>query len=103
MIENQEQLLFSRERLDELKKWEERAVNDLNLDPRLKQSKLAGIRSMMAQIERDIRAFHLSRLQNTLDELEEKAQKTSVEQLPALLSQTIHAIRELTNTMQPVA
>ncbi len=102
MIETQEQLLFLQDRLEKLKSWEKRAVDDLALDPRLKESKLAGIRSMMAQIEQQIRAYNMSRLQNTLAELEEKAQQTSIEQMPALLSQTIRAIRELCKTMQPI-
>jgi hypothetical protein len=102
MIENQEQLLFSQDRLEKLKSWEKRAVDDLTLDPRLKESKLAGIRGIMAEIEREIRVYNMSRLQNTLEELEERAQKISVEQLPVLLSQTIRAMRELTNTLQPV-
>ncbi len=102
MIENQEQLLFSQDRLEKLKSWEKRTVDHLALEPRLKESKLAGIRSMMAQIEQQIRVYNMSRLQNTLDQLEEKAQQTSIEQMPALLSQTIRAIRELTKTIQPI-
>jgi hypothetical protein len=102
MIENQEQLLFSQDRLEKLKSWEKRAVDDLTLDPRLKESKLAGIRGLMAEIEREIYVYNMSRLQNTLDELEQKAQKISIEQVPALLSQTIRAMRELTNAIQPV-
>lgn len=102
MIENQEGLVVSQEQLAMLRAWEERIGNDLKLDPRLKESKLAGIRGTRAEIEREIYVYNMSRLQNTLDELEQKAQKISVEQLPVLLSQTIGAIRELTKTLQPI-
>lgn len=102
MIENQEGLVVSQEQLAMLRAWEERIGNDLKLDPRLKESKLAGICGTRAEIEREIYVYNMSCLQNTLDELEQKAQKISVEQLPALLSQTIRAMRELTNAMQPV-
>ncbi len=102
MIENQEGLVVSQEQLAMLRAWEERIGNDLKLDSRLKESKLAGIRGLMAEIEREIHVYNMSRLQNTLDELEQKAQKISVEQLPMLLSQTIGAIRELTKTLQPI-
>jgi len=102
MIENQEGLVVSQEQLAMLRSWEDRIGNDLKLDPRLKESKLAGIRGTRAEIEREIRVYNMTRLQNTLEELEERAQKISVEQLPALLSQTIRAIRELTNALQPV-
>jgi len=103
MIENQEQFLLSSEQLEKLKSSEERVVNDLILDPRLRESKLAGIRSMITQIEREIRAYNMSRVQNAIDHLEAQAQTARPEQLPALLSQTISVMRDLANAMQPVA
>jgi hypothetical protein len=54
MIENQEGLVVSQEQLAMLRAWEERIGNDLKLDHRLKESKLAGIRGLMAEIEREI-------------------------------------------------
>jgi hypothetical protein len=81
---------------------EERVVNHPDRDPRLKKSELAGIRGMIAQIEREIRVYNLSRLQNSLNELEEQAHHLSVEQLPELLSQKIRAMREVANALQPV-
>ncbi|MCI0693465.1 hypothetical protein L0337_15845 [candidate division KSB1 bacterium] len=44
----------------------------------------------------------MSRLQSTINELEEQAQKLKAEELPALLSQKIRAIREAAEAMQPV-
>lgn len=102
MIENREGLILSQGQLAKLRDWEEKVVNDLNQHPRLKKSELAGIRSMIAQIEREIRVYNLSRLQRSIDELEEQAQKLKAEQLPALLSQKINDIRELTEAIQPV-
>ena len=102
MIENEVQLINSQERLDELREWEEETINKPNLDSRLKKSELAGIRSMITQIEREIRVYHLSRVQNAINNLEEQAQRASPEQLPALLYQTISLMRDLANAMQPV-
>jgi hypothetical protein len=102
MIENEEQLVHSQQQLARLRVMEERVVNNPDRHPRLKKSELAGIRSMIAQIEREIRLYNLSRLQSSINELEEQAQKSSIEQLPELLSQKIRTMRELTDALQPV-
>jgi hypothetical protein len=102
MIENQEQLVHSQQQLVRLRAMEERVVNNPDRHPRLKKSELAGIRGMITQIEREIRIYNLSRLQNSVNELEEQAQKLNVAELPALLSQKIRIIREATAAMQPV-
>jgi hypothetical protein len=102
MIENQEQLSHSQQQLARLRLMEDRVVNHPNRDPRLKKSELAGIRSMISQIEREIRVYNLSRLQNWINDLEEQAQQLNVEELPVLLSQKIRTIREVANAMQPV-
>jgi N-methylhydantoinase B/oxoprolinase/acetone carboxylase alpha subunit len=102
MIETQEGLTVSLEQLVKLRAWEKELVNDLNQNPRLKKSELAGIRRMIAQIEREIQSYNLTRLQNTINELEEQARKLKAEELPALLSQKLRAIREAANAMQPV-
>lgn len=99
MIENQTQLLFSQEQLEKVRSWEEEVTNDFNLDSRLKESRLAGIRSMIGQIELEIRAYNLVQVKNAIRELEEQAQKTDVEQLPDLLHRTIRVMRDLTNVM----
>lgn len=103
MIANEEQRINSQARLAELRMWEDDTINKPNLDPRLKKSELAGIRSMITQIEREIRAYNLSRVQNAIDHLEAQAQTARPEQLPVLLSQTISVMRDLANAMQPVA
>jgi len=102
MIETQEGLILSQEQLAKLRDWEEKIANDLNQHPRLKKSELAGIRSMMAEIEREIRVYNFSRLQSSIHELEEQVQKLDAEQLPLALSQKIHFIRETADAMQPV-
>jgi len=102
MIENQEQLVHSQQQLVRLRGMEERVIGNFNRHPRLKKSELAGIRSMITQIEREIRIYNLSRLQSSVNELEEQAQNLSVAELPALLSQKIRVIREATAAMQPV-
>jgi hypothetical protein len=102
MIENQEQLVHSHKQLAKLRAMEERVINNPDRHPRLKKSELAGIRSTIAQIEREIRVYNLSRLQNTIVELEKQVQQTNAEQLPALISRTIPVMRELANALQPV-
>jgi len=102
MIENQEGLVVSQEQLAKLRAWEKEIVNELNLHPRLKKSELAGIRRMIAQIEREIRVYNLARLQDSIDELEGQAQKLTMEELPVSLSQNIRTIRELTAALEPV-
>ena len=62
MIGNQTQLLFSEEQLEKVRSWEEEIANDSSLDSRLKESKLAGIRSMIEQIEQKIRAYNLVKI-----------------------------------------
>lgn len=102
MIETQEGLAVSLEQLVKLRAWEKKAIDDLNQHPRMKKSELAGIRRMIVQIEREVQSYNLSRLQSTINELEEQAQKLKAEELSALLSQKIRAIREAAEAMQPV-
>jgi hypothetical protein len=102
MIETQESLVASLEQLAKLRAWEKKAIDDLNQHPRMKKSELAGIRRLITQIEREIQSYNLSRLQSTINELEEQAQKLKAEELPALLSQKIRDIREAAAAMQPV-
>jgi len=102
MIETYEGLILSQEQLAKLRAWEKDLVNDLDQHPRGKESKLAGIRGMIAQIEQEIRAYNLSRLQSSINELEEQAQKINLEQLPELVSQKVRALREAADALQPV-
>jgi hypothetical protein len=70
MIETEEGLLLSQEQLARLRAMEERAVNNPNLHSRLKESQLAGIRSLIAQIEAEIQAYGMSHLPNSSSEKE---------------------------------
>ena len=101
MIETQEGLLLSHEQLAKLRAWEKEVINDPGQPSRIKTSKLAGIRSMIMQIEREIQSYNWLRLQSTITELEEQAQRLKAEELPALLSRKIRAIREAADAMQP--
>ncbi len=102
MIETQEGLAVSLQQLIKLRVWEQEIVDDLNQHPRMKKSELAGIRRMIAQIEREIRSYNLLRLQSTLNELEEQSQKLKADELPSLLSRKIRDIREAADAIQPV-
>lgn len=101
MIENKTQLLFSEEQLEKVRSREKEIANDSSLDSRLKESKLAGIRSMIGQIEQEIRAYNLVQVKNAISELEEQVQGTDVEQMPELLRRTIRVMRDLTNATPP--
>ncbi|MGH7595749.1 MAG: hypothetical protein ACREOI_05320 [bacterium] len=102
MLENEEDLIASQEQLAKLRAWEDEAVNDLNLHPRLKKSELAGIQSMIAQIEKEIRLYNLARLRETLQELQLRSRTTPPEKLPELFAQTLGAMEEFTIAIQPV-
>lgn len=102
MIENQEQLAHSQKQLAKLRVMEERVVNNPDRHARLKESELAGVRSMIAQIEREIRIYNFSRLQDSINELEEQAKILIAEELPASLSQKIRAVREVADALQPL-
>lgn len=102
MIETQEGLILSHEQLAKLRAWEKKIVDDLNQHPRLKKSELAGIRSMIAQIEKEIRLYNLACLQKTLQELQHRSRTTPPEKLPELFAQTLGAIEEFTVAQQPV-
>lgn len=58
MIETQESLTVSLEQLANLRAWEKEIISDLNQHPRMKKSELAGIRRMIAQIEREIQGYN---------------------------------------------
>jgi hypothetical protein len=62
---------------------------------------LAGIRSMIAQIEREIRIYNLSRLQSSILDLEEQVQKLDT-QFSTFLTQKIRTIREVADALHPV-
>ncbi len=102
MIETHEGLILSREQLAKLRAWEDELVNDPAQHPRGKELKLAGVRRMIAQIEQEIRAYNLSRLQSSINELEEEAKQIKLDQLPELVSQKIRVMREAADALQPV-
>lgn len=102
MIENREQLFLSQRQLKKLRSMEERTANDLKEDFRLRESKLAGICSMIAQLEKEIRMYHLTRFQESLKELQVRSKKTSPEELPELFAQMIGAMEEFTTAIQPI-
>jgi uncharacterized protein YpuA (DUF1002 family) len=102
MIETREGLLVSQEQLSKLRAMEERVINNQNRDPRLKKSELAGIRSMIAQIEREIRVYNFARLQDSINELDQQVKKLNSEELPTWLFQSIRTMKEMAEAVQPV-
>ncbi len=102
MIENQEQLLHSLNQLEKLRVMQERAANHPERDPRLKKTELAGIRSMISQIEREIRIYNWARIRISLNELEDQSRKLKAEELPSWLALKIRAIQQAADAMQPV-
>jgi hypothetical protein len=102
MIENQEQLDFSIEQLAKLRQRAQKIEADPAKDILFKEMELAGIRGMIAQIEKEIRLYNLARLRETLQELQIRSRTTTPEKLPELFAQTLGAIEEFTVALQPV-
>lgn len=102
MIENLEHLDFSMQQLDKLRQRAQKIEADQSKDILFKEMELSGVRSMIAQIEKDIRIYNFTRLRETLKELQIQSRTTPPEQLPELFSQMLSAMEEFTATMQPV-
>ena len=101
MIENSENLLAAQDRLRELQNLKMKIEADPNLNHRQRMSELAGLRSISAEIERDIRQYQLSDIENKLGELQIIAEKTSPAEMPKLVPQVITAMQELARAMRP--
>jgi hypothetical protein len=102
MIENLKQLEFSLEQLDKLRQRAKKIEADQSKDVLFKEMELAGVRGMIAQIEKEIRFYNFSRLRETLKVLQVQSRTTPPEQLPDLFAQMLGAMEEFTATMQPV-
>jgi len=102
MIENLEHLEFSLQQLDELRQRAQKIEANQSKDILFKEMELAGVRGMIAQIEKEVRFYNFTRLRETLKELQIQSRTTPPEQLPELFAQMLGAMDEFTATMQPV-
>jgi hypothetical protein len=102
MIENQEQLDFSIEQLVKLRQRAQKIEADPAKDILFKETELAGVRGMIAQIEKEIRLYNLACLRETLQQLQLRSRTSPPEKLPELFAQTLGAIEEFTVALQPV-
>jgi len=102
MITTSEQFDFSIQQLDKLRQRAQTIEADPAKDILFKEMELAGVRGMIAQIEKEIRVYNLARFQETLKELQLRSQSTSPERLPELFGQMLGAMNEFTTAMQPV-
>jgi hypothetical protein len=102
MITTSEQFDFSIQQLDKLRQRAQIVEADPSKDILLKEMELAGVRGMIAQMEKEVRAYNLSRLQETLKELQARSQSTPPERIPELFGQMLGAMNEFTTAMQPV-
>jgi len=103
MIKNHEGFLAAHARLLELRALREKIESDPKLNHRQRSSELAGVKGLIAEIERDVRSYHLSCLQERLQQLQARAAATSPGEMPELVSQIIVAVQDLTQALQPAA
>jgi hypothetical protein len=103
MIIDQQELLATRDRLAELRELQQKILSDTKLNPRQRSTELAGVRSLMQEIDRDLRSYHLTQLQERLRQLQVRAANTTPAEVPELVSQLVAAMQELTQAMQPAA
>lgn len=102
MIENLEQLNFSRQQLDKLRQHAQEIEADPAEDILFKEMELAGVQGMMDQIEKEVRLYNLARFRETVQELQLRSRTTPPEKLSELFAQTLGAIEEFTLALQPV-
>jgi hypothetical protein len=102
MITTTEQLDFSIRQINSLRQRAETVEADSEKDILFKEMELAGVRGMIAQMEKEVRAYNLSRLQEILKELQARSQSTPPERLPELFGQMLGAMNEFTTAIQPV-
>jgi len=103
MIIDQQELIATRDRLVELRELQQKILSDPKLNPRQRATELAGVRGLMQQIDRDVRSYHLTHLQERLSQLQARAVNTAPAEMPELVSQVVAAMQELTQTIQPAA
>ncbi len=102
MITTTEQFDFSFQQLDKLRQRAQAIEADSAKDILFKEMELAGVRGMIIQIEKEIRAYNLSRFQDTLTDLQIRSQTMSPEELPKLFTQMIGAMKDFTTAVQPL-
>jgi len=102
MITNFEQLEFSIQQLEKLRARTHKIEADPAKNVLFKEMELAGVRGMIEQIEKEVRSYNLTRLRETLKELQSRSRVTSPEELPELFALMLGAIDEFTATLQPL-
>lgn len=100
MIQDPEGLAIAQERLRELQARIEQIVADPNKSRRAKEMELAGVRSMMMQIEREIREYNLSQIQRAIHSLQGELESSKdTGDLLAVVSKTLNVLEEVTQIL----
>jgi len=99
MVQNREELAIAQERLRELQARMEQIVADPNKSRRVKEMELAGVRSMIAQIEQEIRLLTLEEIRETIHALQGELASNDTVNLLAVLSKTLDVLEEVTRIL----
>jgi hypothetical protein len=100
MIQGAEELAIAQERLRELQARIEQIVSDPHKSRRAKEMELAGVRSMMMQIEREIREYNLSEIQRTIQSLQGELESSEgTVDLLVVVSKTLNVLEEVTQIL----
>lgn len=102
MIRNAEEFSIARERLQELEGRVEQIVSNRQKSRRAKEMELAGVRSMIMQIQREIREYQLSRIQQSIHAIqgELESEETAVN-LPAVVFKTLSVLEDIAQVLEP--
>src|SRR4030067_424706 len=103
MIQNDDELRVCQRRLLELQTRTEQIITHPGKSRRIKEMELAGVRGMIAQLQREIQAYELARIQHSIHTLRDELQGIETAQLPSVLQQTLDVLEEVTHILQPVA
>ncbi len=101
MIRDESEFRSSRRRLLKLQSRAESIVTDPQKSRRVKDMELAGVHSMINQLQQEIRAYELAQIQCTIHDLKSELQDADVASLPFVIQKTLDVLEEMTRVLQP--
>lgn len=101
MIHDTDELGVCRRRFRELQSRAEQIVTHPQKSRRVKEIELAGVRSMIEQLQQEIQTYELVQIQHSIHALRDDLQNVDVAKLPSVIRKTLDVLEEVTRVLQP--
>lgn len=102
MITNNNEATVTLARLSELRSRYDAIQSDAAKNERAKKMELAGIQSVVEQMQSELQAYQISELEKSVHNLQNKLRSTETVDIKSALSETLNVIEQLLKIMRPL-